>query len=417
MTKIHVGQICQVFRRLASHGSWDVARDALQKTYSLSNEDAIRILTGECMISKVHDNIVLLPDELHLDPLWNASQYAFYITNKYLYDGIVYEPYCRVRALTHKDLNIIKDRGAAKPYVDNEAQLHELNMLRARTYCDDEEKDSVVYDIKSGTWILSRPVYDEVYKYIPSQLLDYFDEFDFSGVIVPVVNAQPVADVESIVEQRKEFEANKQAIKKQADLHGGWITLTDTSNGKEYTIPKNAWLVWVLGAHDAERHNITWEPINNSGLKTPDDNPIHTDWWSFTGYRLTDAYDVKCNRFFYEQAAMTYFLMTKREVKVLTNINKFKSITAQVVHCKSMADYDKVDCDKKQIVVIPSASPEFEPIVYACAKVGSVVVTEIGGKLCHLAKVAREYGACIVMIDDAMRRIPELPLFKLDIDN
>jgi phosphohistidine swiveling domain-containing protein len=195
----------------------------------------------------------------------------------------------------------------------------------------------------------------------------------------------------------------KAEIKAKADSLGGWMVIKRDDTNKTYDLPKNAFLKWCL-SQSPIGDSIEWNPISPRGMKMAADDPMHTDWYLFVDEEL-NSYDSADNEFWFGVRSRINEEYTESELTPLIK-GKHKGFNeTKVVHVASPEDIEKIGLD--HVVIIPTASPEFEMVAHKCAKNNCVVITEVGGRLCHLAVVGRELGLTLYMMPDAIENIPD----------
>lgn len=90
------------------------------------------------------------------------------------------------------------------------------------------------------------------------------------------------------------------------------------------------------------------------------------------------------------------------EPNTISNIN---------IHCADEAP--EKDWDVRRAIVIPHGGIEYD----LAAQNADVIITEVGGKLCHLATVSREKGKLMIRVDNAIERFPTFTKMEIDIEN
>jgi phosphoenolpyruvate synthase/pyruvate phosphate dikinase len=98
--------------------------------------------------------------------------------------------------------------------------------------------------------------------------------------------------------------------------------------------------------------------------------------------------------------------LTNFDFVTLTNQTKNKGIkSANIVHINDPSEIGKIEED--QVIVISEANPDYEMVAHKAAKNNCILITEIGGKLCHLAVVGREFKLVLIQFEDARSKLPE----------
>lgn len=210
--------------------------------------------------------------------------------------------------------------------------------------------------------------------------------------------------------EEKIFEEKIKEIKEQV-LEHSTSSLDLKVDDVIYKVPKEPFICWALlrtsGAYLAPK----WHPFSPSGLKMYGDDSYHTDWLIGAGISLDD-YPNKA----LDDAA--YDLLYDIQNQIL----KFRA--AAVLNGEGSTNgtvYQPLKNEKVQeglILVIPCASPDyFIPMQTACAKGRGGVITQTGGKLCHLAGEARNLGVKMLLVPDALTRFPSDTKIWIDCTN
>lgn len=456
--------ITEHFRDRVLEGDYRSAIDGLKVSLiGISIEQVNHILSGMAQLTK--DNRLVVDDKYECDE-WLMSQYYSYFHDVIYRNKKFYKVYgevsnlnksdCRAAMTLHKYETLPIDKGGID-FTTN------FNMQRAETYLKGFN-DICVFVQNQSKWLLMSEVSVDYPIWLKGEYLDRVmnlimkEEFDFEGSDLDELDTlrntaeaarrtemyesatgealrklgidkteacltDPVSDY---LEQQKEIEhlnshdgwyKIKETVSKQADSSGGWLTLHNEKTDIEYVIPRNPFYRWVLSDSTAY-DSVVWDCVSPRGAKMGGDDPNHTDWWLFTGLSLDEATDHNSehNSFFFKMRHHYLEKLTNNQFTVLTNLGNHKGFERAVVrHVKTPKDI--IFINKNDIIIIPNASPEFEAVAYKCAENNCVLITETGGKLCHLATVGREYKLTLVFLPDAMEKYPMASSASIDIEN
>lgn len=238
-----------------------------------------------------------------------------------------------------------------------------------------------------------------------------------------------MADISEIRRQIIEFANN--------DKECGWVE--SSVNGKAFKFPRRALMWYVFGESAPVRALLPpYEPFSGHGLKMDRDNPYHTDAWLGGGFDPKDAYGESEKDV---EDALGAFLEAKYIVEddmkelisfdftVLANglPESIKSASLMVYESerklpKNTTSSIHINCQSKtnlndyfltlKAICIPHAGIEYDLV----AKNADVIITEVGGKLAHLATVSRESGKLLIRVDDAMKKFPIFSKMKIDLN-
>ena len=164
-------------------------------------------------------------------------------------------------------------------------------------------------------------------------------------------------------------------------------------------VPKLPFLWWCLRRTGmAEKVLAPWQPISESGIKMPCDDPWHTDWLLGGGYDI-ERFGDKAQA--YEDMMSAAYSEAFRQQEVLLD---FKC----AVLCGEGFVFGVVEHPKKgepcrgkeAIAVIPNAGPDY----LDAALTAQAVIVEQGGTMAHLVTVLRPKGVVIVREEGAMKK-------------
>lgn len=441
------GFITEHFRSLVSEGEWRKAFEGLKDSLvGITTDQVYSVLSGHSKLEGVN-HIDMVEDTAYQNNEWVKEQYYPYTRDICLIDGKLYQHYNTVEALNQDDVQGALDDICLKSVPANGSASVPLvfNMHRALQYADNKFNDLAL--IIGEDWYLFKPVENEpsypawlsrkdyenlieplskLVQQAKEELDDHeeyanshFDEVRAAEATKALTGAK--SGLDEYMQQTMEADSAladidglKQRIAEQADKKGGWLELVDKKTGKQYRIPKNAFLRWCLNDNPMY-DTIDWSAISPRTLKSAGDDPNHTDWWLFTGEELTQAQndDVPAVRFFFNQRHKWHEKMTGSNIKPLLRGSHKGFDKAYVRHVDTP---DKIDfINENDVIVIPNASPDFEAVAHRCAEKGSILITETGGKLCHLATIGREFGLTLYLLPDAMKLLPVGSQVKLNV--
>jgi phosphohistidine swiveling domain-containing protein len=195
----------------------------------------------------------------------------------------------------------------------------------------------------------------------------------------------------------------KSIAKKAGD---SWIEIA--VGDKTIKVPKAPFEHWCLSRSSGRHLASPWEPVSTSGMKLPNDDPYHTDWMIGAGLPLDAMSDEKLSDAVYKARFKLVEAKLGHQCTVLSG--QGSTGRKKVIHPDADA---KIAEDA--IIVLPSASPKFLPLV-AQIKTGAVIV-EKGGSVAHLVNVAREREVKIVRVENAKKLYPEGTLVSVDCQN
>lgn len=233
-------------------------------------------------------------------------------------------------------------------------------------------------------------------------------------------------------------ETTKQKIIDYAnnDKEYGWVKVT--VEGKPFKFPKRALIWYVFGNSSAAIPLLPeYESFCGRDFKMYNDNAYHSDAWLGAGLDIDKAYDHDgdielAQEAFHEAKDIIEDEMQKVlsfDFTVLANAlpDKLSSASMMVyeadkdlpsnissnIHIQSQkkTDLNKYSPQLKAIC-IPKAGVEYQLL----AENADVIITETGGKLVHLATIARESGKLLIRVDNAMKKFPKFSKLYIDLN-
>ena len=441
------------FRTIVREGDWRSAFEGLKESLiGITDEYVNAILSGRGKLVGTN-SVEYVEDKVYEDQEWLEKQYYFYFNSVVKIGKDFYKSYAYVeslnisdceKALEQNDLYSVPVNTGGNDYVS------EFNRMRARTYCENST-DEVFYSDNHRAWVLLKKVTvdypfwldkEEVEKLLSKNLFNKYkltqkdiEELeklseDLMEEQLSINNIKSIRDkmnspndiLDNFMEnlhKSNDFFDNideyKEKITQQANKKGGWLTLKDTKNKQEYKIPKNPFLRWCL-VNNAAYHNIDWNCVSPRGVKQSMDDPNHTDWYIFTGLELDeDSHKGKSGQFFSKMRSMYAKKYSNFDFVTLTNYGKHKGFEkAEIIYVKSPEEINKIG--EKQVIVIPNANPDYEMVARKAAKGNCIVITELGGKLCHLVTVGREMKLTLLQFEKAFKNLPEGYYCKVDME-
>jgi hypothetical protein len=181
-------------------------------------------------------------------------------------------------------------------------------------------------------------------------------------------------------------------------------------------IPKLPFIFYSLNQRYAgdtlNDYNIpNWNCVAQSGWKCDGDNPYHTDFWTGLGFTPLTAYPTEIfeDDNFYS-AVLEQIHDLKYEIQ-----NKYWNFSSNSVGAKTFVQgnvlhYDKFKNDfsvikPDDILILPNLNVEFELAIFAAIKNGKGgVISEVGGKLTHIAIVGREREFPVFIEKNALKK-------------
>jgi len=440
--QVHGDFITDFCRSLVREGNWRKGLDSLRESIiGINSDQCYEILSGKKQLVGVN-SLEYVDDDKHLNKEWIEEYYYAYFSGIFWHNRKFYKPYGYIDHLCGDDLTramkLLKMQTLpiSSGFNGDDDEVIDLNCARADTY-KRASSDFIFHSKSLHKWVISEtieqfdyPVWlkiDDLKSLSKSEInskhklddeeLENIDDIRKRAEIRRLKGDQDcdidtsmidnyVKDQDKVKDLLSDPEKIKQKISDQANRIGGWLDLSDVKTGKSYKIPKHAFYRWCL-CHSSAYHAYEWPAISPSGVKMGGDDPNHTDFWLFTGLELSEAQNHYSNdtSFFFKMRHKYLKELTGSNMVRLTNVNDHKGLkSAWVRHVKTPSDI--VYINKGDVVIIPTASPDFEAVAYKCAETGSILITETGGKLCHLSTVGREFGLALFMVPDAMAKYP-----------
>lgn len=419
------------FRAQVREGNWRKALEGLLESIEdLSVEQAHGILSGRYALVG-HNSLDLVEDDAHLDPEWVKEHYYTYTHGVMCVDGEYYRKYGEVEMLVYDDaIKAMEQNSLSRIPRGDKSVSMEFSRLRAKTYCQRHDDIPVVVD---GVWCLFRPVqndrpvwifekeFKEMLEEHSGHIKKAYDDFkdatagvdmddevarqdeERASEILQMKMLQETVEVQSM--SQEDLLVLKDKIRQQADENGGWRDVCHKAHGKTYRIPERPFVKWAL-SQSPLADSIEWEAVCPAGMKMGGDDPNHSDWYLFVDETLETAYDQAYQDFWSKFRSDIHHEYTDSKMVPLIrgDLTGFNTMLGKfpIVHAQPDTQIEQ----EHSIVVIPTASPDYEMVAHQCAKKKCLLITEVGGKLCHLAIVGREFGLSLYMLEDALERLP-----------
>lgn len=182
---------------------------------------------------------------------------------------------------------------------------------------------------------------------------------------------------------------------------------------KEYVVPAAPFARWSLRNY-SRFYWPEWENVAPSGMKMPNDDVNHTDWMIGANphldldswYKHGDKGDDPLQSAVHE-ASTEILKKHLPEAKGIilaggkpegTGWEKRRTRWARVLQPES-PDFDVTRIPKNYVLVVPTADPKYTGLTLGA----QAVLTERGGKLCHLATIGRENSVPIIQVRGATK--------------
>lgn len=428
--QVHGDFITNHFRNIVREGNWKKASTDLKKSLiNIPYEYVYAVLSGEKKFEGIN-SLDLVDDDISNNVEWINSQYFSYFNNLFLINNSFYKIYNRISSFNDKDIKNIKEKFQLNrtPVPINSDEKFLLNQLIANSYLN-SNYDLFLYF--NSEWIFLKsvepdfPIWLEE-KFIKNHLFnkgkdisdeyqeqyDFFNNFDIESFLEQFKKDNTILDnaLDNFIENQikiknLDIEQLKLEISENADKRGGWLEFENPSTGKKFKIPKNPFLKWCLSDNPLYK-TIDWNAISPSGFKGAGDDPNHTDWFLFTGIELEQAQNIYSEdiSFLFNKREETFKKYTQSNIFPLVR-GKHKGFKkAKIIHISNSLEFNLLK--PNSVIVVPNADPDFENIANYCAKNNSILVSETGGKLCHLATVGREFGLTLYMLNNAKKLLP-----------
>jgi hypothetical protein len=323
-----------------------------------------------------------------------------------------------------RSLTQVGDAEPSSKYHDWKSwQFYETEMQRGRVYVSDTESLNLPKSELKALRILQKKA-DNIAEARSDEAREKFER-ESSGEAedlpkTPVkqhVYFKPAPVRTNVQDAEEDFEltALRLGIQEQADKTGGFMELlVQEWSGEEHFIkvPMVPFMKWAsrdipMKVRDALPE---WKPVCPQGMKMPNDNPLHTDWWVGCGLNPRGAYDMQhpVNRAAYRFSSGLAYTHGADFVKLAGKGVAF----GQVFFPKP-----NEAVPAGAIAVVPNAGVDYEIALFSACKSGhGAVICEVGGKLAHLATVARESQARLVLVDNAMKTFVEGEFVSLNLE-
>lgn len=391
-------------------------------------------------------------------------------------DGGFYQPYARIAQWGQDDAKYAAEH--MQLFEDRDFTPQEYRELRARFYCERRESDRIFFDDKLGAVLFKRvpdpafwlPVFKEapaaLERFVVLRRLETVESsmpetnplasdprhwrfyapalhlallrppYDADGVLSaasratlgPLIEKQdelrnarwaPEGSEERDSVERLEEELSiamlRAQIVEQAATQGGFLPLTlhdHDGSPQVVQVPAAPLLRWAsrnLSRVDSEALPA-WKVVCSQGMKMAGDNPMHTDWWVGAGFEPRAAYwsEHPLNK------AAWNFALTLSHTR---NCDFVKLAGKGQVFGRVVFPGPNEEVSPGDIAVVPAASPDYQAaLLTACVGGRGAVISAVGGKLAHLATVARETNSRIVVVNDAMTAFQAGEFVSLDLD-
>ena len=230
--------------------------------------------------------------------------------------------------------------------------------------------------------------------------------------------AQKKLDVIYEAEDKERFKYNENIRRKVLKQAAGDMMDLHTADGRKVaTVPRAPFTVWALNRTSLKHLAPPWKTVAPPGLKLQMDEPAHTDWFfGATIYitpdervrarfphaetldeakELASAWGVKLGRYDFDYNGLLNEASHHEMWELQERLGDFE--TPVVVDAG-----DVTGTVGKEIVVLPDLSPDH---------VGKItkargIITQVGGKVAHIAQLALERSITIMRVDDAVTRFP-----------
>jgi hypothetical protein len=450
------------FRGIVQEGNWRKANDGLKDSITdFSTDDAYAVLSGKKKFTGT-DSVFLKSDNKDRNEKWLNAQYFPYFNNVILHEGKFYTPCGVVSNLSAEHIQYAFESEKYESFADDidvneNSDVEYFNRMRAMSHISDKScKFEVVFNEKKNNWSLLKLVAVDYPAWIHNdnlnKILGLFDvknenildqdEIEmFETIDIELKHERTVdkairrakkeelenprsffkPNVEEYIRQQNiadnvDFDKLKEEITEKANKLGGWLEVTNPETKVKYKIPKNAFYRWCMS--DSSAYSIVeWGAVSPKGIKMGGDDPNHTDWWLFTGLSFALAHETSHEEvsFFYTLKDKTYKKLTKANITPLSRGSHKGFKKAKIHHIRTPDDGKYIPTDG--VIIIPNASPDYELIAIQAAKNNTIIISETGGKLCHLATVGREFDICLYMMPNAFNKLTMTSFVKFDTES
>lgn len=431
-------------RDLVREGNWRKALHDLQDSFTraMDHQMVVDILSGKARLDGVND-VYVVEDDVYQDESWIKDQYFGYFVDILFIEGETYKVYGQVKHLSYDEMLEAQVNGDYE-----NLEYDEFNKHRALGYSRNPSTDRVILRESENVWLLCEPVtvdfpiwlrdkeierLSHKIAYVSHRGRMQMDDRELAEIsekpnAVKNINSMSSglsaiagARLDDYFKEAKKADAAfenldglRDQIAKQADQNGGWLELYDPESDTEYKLPKFAFYRWCL-SNSSAWEMIDWTPVSPRGMKMGGDDPNHTDWWLFTGHDLEAGYDNEHMEFFSGERLRIMEELTGHQFNTLARGSVPEGKTERFVRHVDTPERIFL-INQGDIIIIPTASPDFEVVAHKCAEKDAILITEVGGKLCHLATVGREFGLTLLMLPEARKFMPMGCKVSIDVD-
>jgi phosphohistidine swiveling domain-containing protein len=220
-------------------------------------------------------------------------------------------------------------------------------------------------------------------------------------------------------EDKERFKFNEEIRRKVLEQAKGDMMDLHTKDGRKVaTVPRAPFIAWALNRTSLKHLAPPWQAVSPPGLKLQMDEPAHTDWfYGATIYvtqeerlrtrfksaetldeakELAQAWGVKLGRYDFDYHGPLDEASHHEAFELQEKLGDFE---APVI-----VDAGDVQGEVgKEIIVLPDLQPDHvDKIVRAKG-----IITQVGGKVAHIAQVALERSITIMRVENAVTRFPE----------
>lgn len=199
------------------------------------------------------------------------------------------------------------------------------------------------------------------------------------------------------------------------DKKFGWFEIE--YEGEKYRFPKRALIHYTFRRSAFNGVLPKYTAFSPGSFKMILDCQFHTDVMIGAGFDVDNAYSV--NRDTQKDVLLEAMLAiqeeysdsyTKSDFVILANGRKEKNFAVRFYDHTPLKKNERssvsIWCSEKERgilkgIVLPHAGIEFD----LAAQMADVIVTEVGGKLCHLATVSKERNKILILMKDATKKL------------